>query len=222
MTSLSELGRKKPAAAAPAPKVDAGLDFGEADVAAPQAIEPVATATKTQTGMVAAPQAATPLCDWPQIEVEAVIGGCLMRLHITDMSPAQVLPWLKSLDPACKVRDDFPAKGGGAFGKRDTKRARLKAITLKASANGTFIDLVCKAEKSVSVTVSKKNADGFIAALTATGKVYTENLDELQAALDTKGNSTVMLESEEAVDVEYWTSADGKSFMEALHAASPE
>lgn len=221
MTSLSELGRKKPAAAAPAPKVDPGLDFG---VAASTPADLLPRTSKTTAETVAAPRATAPhsFGDWPQIEVEAVIGGCLMRLHITDMSPAQVLPWLKSLDPACKVRDDFPAKGGGAFGKRDTKRARLKAITLKASANGTFIDLVCKAEKSVSVTVSKKNADGFIAALTATGKVYTENLDELQAALDTKGNATVMLEKEEAVDVEYWTSEDGKSFMEALHAASPE
>lgn len=209
MTSLSELGRKKPAAAAPAPKVDAGLDFGETDEPVKQAVAVPLDYSKAATYQ-----------EHPQIEVEAVVGGCLMRLHITDMSPAQVLPWLKSLDPACKVRDDFPAKGGGAFGKRDTKRARLKAITLKASANGTFIDLVCKAEKSVSVTVSKKNADGFIAALTATGKVYTENLDELQAALDTKGNATVMLEKEEAVDVEYWTSEDGKSFMEALHAAS--
>jgi len=205
MTSLSELGKKKPAPAAAQPADDGGLDFGPSvapvrEVAAPRAIEPIPSGQ-----------------EHPQIEVEAVIGGCLMRLHITDMSPAQVLPYLKGIDPGCKVRDDFPAKGGGAFGKRETKRARLKAITLKASANGTFIDLVCKAEKSVSVTVSKKNADGFIAALTATGKVYTDNLDELQAALDAKGNATVMLESEEAVDVEYWTSEDGKSFMEALH-----
>ncbi len=211
MTSLSELGKKRPAAAAPKPADDGSLDFGTA-------VESPARAVV----QVAAPRATQPLPlgqEHPQIEVEAVIGGCLMRLHITDMSPAQVLPYLKGLDPGCKVRDDFPAKGGG-FGKKETKRARLKAITLKASTNGTFIDLVCKAEKSVSVTVSKKNADGFIAALTATGKVYTENLDELQAALDAKGNATVMLESEEAVDVEYWTSEDGKSFMEALHAGA--
>ena len=151
-----------------------------------------------------------------------MIGGCLMRLHINDMSPAQVLPWIKSLDPACKVRDDFPAKGGGAFGKRDTKRARLKAITLKASASGTFIDLVCKGEKTVSVAVSKKNADGFVSALAATGRISADNLDELQAAVDAKTAATVMLEEEEAVEVEYWTTEDGKNFMEALHAASPK
>ena len=218
MTSLSELGKKKNA---PAPAADAGLDFGE--VAAPQA-----TAAPQRTPP-APPQAgamqariSTPLGEHPQIEVEAVIGGCLMRLHITDMSPAQVLPYLKSIDPGCKVRDDFPAKGGGAFGKRETKRARLKAITLKASANGTFIDLVCKGEKSVSVTVSKKNADTFISTLAGIGKVTVENLDELQAAFDAKASATVMLEREEAVDVEYWTTEDGKAFMEAMHAAAAD
>lgn len=212
MTSLSELGKKKTAAVAPVPADDPGLDFGSSEVAAPQA---------TAVAVPLDYSKAARHVEHPQIEVEAVIGGCLMRLHINDMSPVQVLPWLKSLDPACKVRDDFPAKGG-AFGKKETKRARLKAITLKASPNGTFIDLVCKSEKSISVTVSKKNADGFVAALTATGKIYTDNLDELQAAVDAKGNATVMLEAEEAVDVEYWTSEDGKSFMEALHAAVAE
>jgi len=207
MTSLSELGKRRAAAPAPVPADDPGLDFGASEVAtvaAPRAIEPHPSGQ-----------------EHPQIEVEAVIGGCLMRLHINDMSPAQVLPYLKSLDPACKVRDDFPAKGG-AFGKKETKRARLKAITLKASPNGTFIDLVCKGEKTVSVTVSKKNADGFVAALGATGKVSAENLVELEAAVDGKTQATVMLDSEEAVDVEYWTTEDGKSFMEALHPASPE
>jgi hypothetical protein len=204
MTSLSELGKKKMP-----PPADTGLDFGVAS-------EPVAAAVARATGPHSTAQ------DWPQIEVEAVIGGCLMRLHINDMSPAQVLPWIKSLDPACKVRDDFPAKGGGAFGKRDTKRARLKAITLKASASGTFIDLVCKGEKTVSVAVSKKNADGFVSALAATGRISADNLDELQAAVDAKTAATVMLEEEEAVEVEYWTTEDGKNFMEALHAASPK
>lgn len=214
MTSLSELGKKKAAAPAPAPAEDPGLDFGASEVATPQATAAMFTQDYAK--------AARNVVEHPQIEVEAVIGGCLMRLHIADMSPVQVLPYLKSLDPACKVRDDFPAKGGGAFGKRETKRARLSAVMLKASPNGVFIDLLCKAEKGVSVSVSKKTSDTFIASLAATGKIHDENIEALQAAVDTKTTATVMLESDETVDVEYWTMEDGKSFMEALHAAAAE
>ena len=222
MTSLSELGKRK---AAPVPADDDGLDFGQAAAAVvapraietgaePRAIEP-SKSNKPQTGMSA------PLGEWPQIEVEAVVGGCLMRLHVTDMSPAQVLPWLKSLDPGVKVRDDFP-KGGAGFGKKETKRARLMVITLKASDNGTFIDLVCKGESEVSVTVSKKRAGEFIGMLAGTQRVTDEHLDKLQGAMDNKGQATVILDGSEPVDVEYWTSDDGKAFMEALHAAAAD
>lgn len=223
MTRLSELGavRRRPLAKDNGQGTmdngerEAGLDFG-ADVE---------TVGVTSGGTPALPAAANEVRERPQavrvpsrverIEVDAVVGGCLMKITVAGMFPPDVLPWLKSLDPSVKVRDDFPSKG--AFGKRETKRARLKAVTLKASANGTFIDLLCKGEKSVSVTVSKKSADGFIAALAGTGKVYQENIEELQAAFDSKGNATVMLDDDEAVDVEYWVTEDGKAFMESVH-----
>ena len=206
--SLSQ--RAKQVAASEVDDGDLGFE------SAPEAIEAAPTTARAAASPKVRYDGGTPVHP-ARIEVEAVVGGCLMRLHLENMSPAGVLPWLKGIDPNCKVRDDFPAKGGG-FGKRETKRARLKAINLKASPNGTFIDLVCKAEKAVSVTVSKKNADGFVAALAATGRVIEENLAELQGAIDAKGQATVMLDDTEAVDVEYWTSEDGKSFMEALHA----
>lgn len=207
MTSLSELGKKK-TAPAPAAAVADGLDFGEKDPGPPAEERRPAPAPVLRTAQESI-----------QIEVEAVVGGCLMRLHIADMSPAQVLPWLKSLDPGVKVRDDFP-KGGAGFGKKETKRARLMVITLKASDNGTFIDLVCKGESEVSVTVSKKRAGEFVGMLAGTQQVTDEHLDKLQGAMDSKGQATVILDSTEPVDVEYWTSDDGKAFMEALHVAA--
>lgn len=202
MSGLSGLGRKKT-------EEPAGLDFAPA--AAVVEAEPVAIAAPIDSGIRPASYGA-----FPRVEVEAVIGGCLMRLHFEGTNPGAIHGIIKGFDANAKVRDDFPAKGG-AFGKRETKRARLKAITLKATATGTFIDLVCKGEKTVSVTVSKKNADGFVAALGATGRVGAENLQELERAVDGKSQATVMLEAEEAVDVEYWTSEDGKAFMEAIH-----
>lgn len=212
MTRLSELGQVRPAKASSG---DNGLDFG-ADVVPPKSIapKPLRAVASPVVGELVDVEGMERV---ERIEVDAVVGGCLMKITLSGFAPQDVLPWLKSCDAGCKVRDDFPAKG--AFGKRETKRARLKAVTLKASANGTFIDLLCKGEKSVSVTVSKKSADGFIAALSGTGRVYQDNLDELQAAFDSKGNATVMLDDAEAVDVEYWTTEDGKAFMESLHAA---
>lgn len=153
-----------------------------------------------------------------RIEVDAVIGGCLMKLSVSGVEPAGVLPWLRTLDPACKVRDDFPAKA--AFGKRETKRARLMVITLRASDNGLFIDLVCKGDAEVSVAVGKKKAPEFIGMLAGTNRVSDEHLDKLQTAADGKGQATVILDSTEAVDVEYWSSDDGKAFLESLHAGA--
>lgn len=152
-----------------------------------------------------------------QIEVDAVVGGCLMKIALSGVAPMEVLPWLRSLDPAAKVRDDFPAKG--AFGKRDTKRARLMVITLRASDAGLFIDLVCMGEAEVSVGIGKKKAPEFIGLLGATGVVGADRIQKLEAAAASKGQATVILGESERVEVEYWTTDDGKAFFESLHAA---
>lgn len=151
-----------------------------------------------------------------RVEVDVVLGGVLMKITFAaGMDPSGVLPYLRSLDPGCKVRDDFPSKSFG--GKRERLRARLLVITLKASDNGLFIDLVCRGESDLSVKVSKKKAGEFRGLLAGTGQVSEAHLETIDGAIASKGTATVVLGGEESVEVEYWTADDGAAFLENLH-----
>lgn len=214
MTRLSELGKRQ--AVVPAsPSDDEGLDFASAEGDGAKVAQKAAAMVPRLRGDDGL-GSSDPAVRW--LEVEAVVGGCLMRLHLEGIRPEGVLSWLKGIDPGVKVRDDFPRGGAGGFGKRDTKRARLMVITLKASDNGLFIDLVAQGESDVSVKVSKKKAPEFVGLLSATGRVSEEKLEKLEGAVSAKGQATVILGDDEWVEVEYWTGDDGAAFLEALHA----
>lgn len=194
-----------------------GLDFGSPAPAPTATPAPSAPSPGTRVARRPIERQDDPVVV-QRIEVDAVIGGCLMKITLgAGMSPEGVLPYLRTLDPNCKVRDDFPSKSFG--GKRETLRARLLVITLRATDNGLFIDLVCRGEKDVSVAVSKKKAPEFRDLIAGCGKVSSEHLESIDTAIVSKGSATVVLVGDEAVDVEYWTTDDGKAFLEALHPA---
>jgi hypothetical protein len=154
------------------------------------------------------------------IEIEAVIGGALMRLNFSgEQNPAELRNAILAIDPNAKMRDDFPKRGGGP---RDTKSARVLAINLRVTDGGAFVDLVCQGpDGDMSVAVSKKASPEFPGALEALGKLTPKNLDKVKAAYSSKGNATVILSEAEQFGANYWTTEDGKAFMDALTSEAP-
>jgi hypothetical protein len=156
-----------------------------------------------------------------KIELDAVIGGALMRLTLAGgVDPTQVKPAIMAADPSAKVRDDFP-RGGFGGGNRETKTARCVVINVRVTDSGKFIDLVCQNGEDLSVAVSKKKADGWLDELKALNKLSVKNLDKLQAAFDSKGAATVILSEDQQFGVGYWKTDDGKAFMENMTATPP-
>lgn len=155
-----------------------------------------------------------------KIEVEAVVCGVLQRVTLTGCAPDQVGAYLKALDPTCKTRDDFPSKSFG--GKKETKSAILMVITLRASDSGLFIDLVCQGESDVSVSVGKKKAPDFRNELAALGKISAANLAKIDDAIANKGQTTIIFHETDGIQVNYWTTDDGKAFYESLSTTTTE
>jgi hypothetical protein len=135
------------------------------------------------------------------------------------VNPAEVHGMLRSLDPGVKVRDAFPSKFGG--GNRETKLARALVINLRITDSGKFIDLICQNGEDLSVSVSKKNSDGFLDQLKALGKLHDKNLGRCEKAFAEKGAAAVILSDEEQFGVQYWKTDDGKAFMEGMVPEAP-
>ena len=157
------------------------------------------------------------------VELEAVVCGVLQRIKFgSETDPTQIGPWLKALDPNCKVRDDFPAKG--AFGgKRDTLLARTIMIQACKSDHGLFIDLIAQNGDDITVSVPKSKAEGFGESVKALGKLGEKTLAKLDAALSGKGTAIpVMLGLHEQFGVKYWKTDDGKAFLDSVCVEAPE
>lgn len=154
------------------------------------------------------------------VEIEAVVGGALQRIQfVAGTNPAEVKAMLLSLDPNTKVRDDFPKRG--SFGNRETKAARCLVINARVTDTGKFVDLVCQNGDDLSVAVSKKNSETFLQDLTALQKLHDRNLKKLAKAFDEKGTATVILGDDEQFGVNYWTTDDGKAFMDSMATEPP-
>lgn len=157
-----------------------------------------------------------------EVSVEAVVCGVLQRITLEEgTNPADVLPWLKSLDPDCKVRDDFP-RSGKFGGGRETKLARALTIHARITDSGKFVDMVCQNGDDLTVAVSKKSADSFLGDLRALGKLTEKNLGKLETAFESKKEVTIILTDPEQFGVHFWKTDDGKAFMDSLTATPPE
>lgn len=96
------------------------------------------------------------------IEIEAVIGGALMRVtFVAGTNPAQVPALIREIDPAVQFRDSFPTRGGG--GARATQGAKVLVITVEGRGDSIFIKLTAttKDGDDTSISVSKKRSGDF-------------------------------------------------------------
>ncbi len=153
-------------------------------------------------------------------ECEAVVGGALQRITFKPgTNPADVGTLLRTLDPNAKVRDDFPRKSFG--GGRDTKAASVSVIQLRVSDSGKFWDLIGQNGDDISISVSKKNSDGFLDQLKGLNRLNEKHIAKLQEALDKKGQATVILPEDEKFGAKYWTSDDGKAFLDSIEPQPP-
>jgi len=170
----------------------------------------------------AVPELGDPLARIAEISVEAVVGGCLQRIRFKPgTNPADVGAILRGCDPAAKVRDDFPHRNYG--GARATKLARVLVVNVRVTDAAKFIDLTCQAEgDDLSVAISKKSAGTFLEDLKALGRLSSAHIGKLAAAFEHKGSATVVLADEgEQFAVKFWTTDDGRHFMDSLIAEPP-
>lgn len=153
------------------------------------------------------------------IEVEAIVGGALQRITFRpETDPYCVAGMLRILDPNMQVRTEWPRKGGGP---RDTKTARAIVINVRVNDNGKFIDIVGQNGDDISISVSKKSADTFLDSLKSLGKLKDGHLAKVEKAFTSKASATVILDAEEQFGVSYWTTDDGRAFMEAMTPDAP-
>ena len=162
------------------------------------------------------------LVDLIGVEVEAVVCGVLQRIKFgAGINPAQIGPWLKALDPNCKVRDDFPSKGAFGGKNRDVLLARVLMVQARKSDHGLFIDLIAQDTDDITVSVPKAKAEGFGESVKALGKLGEKALAKLEAALTGKGMAVpVVFLPAEQFGVKYWKTDDGKYFMDSVCAVN--
>lgn len=157
-----------------------------------------------------------------QIEIEAVVAGALQRIRFgAGTNPADVPGYLKELDPNCQMRDGFPVKG---VGRRDTKHARVVMVNLKASGSGLFIDLIAHNadDGDFSISVPKKSSEGFRDAIAGLNVLSEANLAKLDTAISGQKQATVILSEGEQFGAKYWSSDDGKHFLDELTSDAPK
>ena len=219
MPTLSEVMQKRRGTAAPPPTAAAHA------AAAVEALDRDATRVVAElTGRLseATGHAETGIAleDIATVNIEAVIGGALMRIEFTAVNPAEVAAFLRGLDPSAKFRDDFP-RGGFGGNKRETKLTRCVVISADVREMGKFINLTCQNGDDITVAVSKKAAEDWLPKLEALGKLSEHNLTKLQHAFTDRKSATVILTPEEQFGVAYWTTDDGKAFLDAMQVEPP-
>lgn len=156
------------------------------------------------------------------IEVEAVVGGALMRLSFSaGTNPADVASIVRGFDANAKFRDDFPRGGFGGGGKRDTKVARVVSISVEVRDSGKFIDMIATgADDDLKVAVPKKAVDEWLPKLKALGKLDARKIAKIEAAFEKKGGATISLTEAEQFGAAYFEH-DGKAYLDAMQPDAP-
>lgn len=151
------------------------------------------------------------------IEVEAVVGGALMRIRLgAGVNPARVKESLLALDPGAQVRDKFWSKNGG----RPTDKATALVVTARVSDKGAFVEIIAQNGTDLQISVPRKKVDGFVADVARLGKLSEVNVEKLAKAFEMRGQAAVVLSDEERFGVLYYT-LDGRHFLEGLEAEAP-
>lgn len=156
------------------------------------------------------------------IEIEAVIGGALMRVtFVAGTNPAQVPALLRELDPSAQFRDAFPTRGNG--GSRATQSAKVLVITVEGRGDSIFIKLTATTKEGddLSISVPKKKSGDFLPDLEKLGKLSEKSLGKLKMAVESKKAATVILPDAEQIGVAYWKADDGSAYADSLTAEVP-
>lgn len=157
------------------------------------------------------------------ISLDAVVGGALMQLRFSGQTPPTAIkPWILSLDPAAKIRDDFPAKNFGQ--SRDLKTARALVVTLKKYNDNLSLDFLCQTPEGDNLTASpyRNAAAKIVQALAALPNLTPANKAKIEQIQAATGNPTLplVLTPEEQFGVKYWTK-DGSHIAEEITPEAP-
>lgn len=156
------------------------------------------------------------------IEIEAIIGGALMRVTFAaGTNPATVPQLLRELDPGAQFRDTFPMRGGGAT--RATIQARALVITVEGRGDMTFVKITATNAdgEDLTIAVSKKKAPEWLPAVEALGKLTAKTIGKLKTALETKKAATAILSEAEQFGVGYWVADDKTAYLDSMTAEPP-
>lgn len=156
------------------------------------------------------------------IEIEAIIGGALMRVSFAaGTNPATAPQLLRELDPGAQFREAFYSRGSNA--SRATLQARALVITAESRGDMTFIKITATNSdgEDLTIAVSKKKAPEWLPAVEALGKLATKTIGKLKAALETKKAATAILSEAEQFGVGYWKADDGTAYLDSMTAEPP-
>lgn len=156
------------------------------------------------------------------IEIEAIIGGALMRISfIAGTNPAIVPQLLRELDSGAQFRDAFPMRGGGAV--RATLKALALFIMIEARGDRTFVKITGTNTdgEDLTINVPSKKAAEWLPAVEALGKLGTKTLAKLRAATESKRAETAVLLDTEKFGVNYWRTDDGTAYLDSMTAEPP-
>jgi hypothetical protein len=155
------------------------------------------------------------------VEIDAVILGVLMKVCFSrGVTPAEAIGALRAIDAAAKFRDDFPSKP--AFGKRETKIARALVLNVDVRESGKFVSITATTgSDDLSIVVGKKIVDEWLGKVSALGKLTDRNVEKIRAAYEVKKSATIVLGESEQFGVRYWTTDDGKAFLDEMVAEPP-
>lgn len=155
------------------------------------------------------------------VEIEAVVGGALMRVAFgPGTNPAEVPAILRGFDANAKFRDDFP-RGGFGGGGRNTKTARVLVINVDVREAGKFIDLTADGpDGAKKIAVGRKAVDEWLPKLEALGKLTPRNLTKVKNAFESKKAETIILSEAEQFGANYFEH-EGKAFLDSMQADAP-
>lgn len=156
------------------------------------------------------------------IEIEAIVGGALMRIHLVPgTNPANVANVLRGLDPQAQFRDSFPTRGGG--GGRPTLAARALVITAESRGDSVFIKITATNADGEDLTISvpKRKTATFLPDLEALEKLSEKTMGKLRGAIESKKAATAILPAAEQIGINYWVADDKAAYLDSMTADPP-
>lgn len=157
---------------------------------------------------------------WEQVEIEAVVAGALMRVRFAaGVGPREAVEMLKAEDASVQFRTGFPTSRGS----RETKKAVAVVVNVRSQGDARYVDITCQnGEGDLNVSVPKGKVAEFAQALAGLGALAEAHVEKITGAINAGGSATVILPDEERFAVVYWTTGDGRSYLEGVERAATD